>query len=51
MTRQHFDALAKAIASLPPNPTPEEVAEAIAGVCEAFNRNFDPDRFRVACKA
>lgn len=50
MTRRHFNALAEAIAGLPANPTPQEVAEAIAGVCESFNEHFDPDVFIAACK-
>jgi len=50
MTKKHFKALAQAIASLPSNPTKDQVMETIAGVCRTFNFNFDTNRFYDACK-
>lgn len=50
MTRQHFVALARAIANLPDNPSKRQVISAIAGVCRHFNSNFDWGRFETACE-
>lgn len=57
MTRQHFEALAEALAGVRP-PTVwwiasaqwEKDCNAVADACQKFNENFDRERFLEACR-
>jgi hypothetical protein len=57
MTRQHFKALADALASERPGDSWDankkiqwmQDCKAVASVCKHFNPGFKPDRFYTAC--
>jgi len=49
MSRKHFNALAKAIATIENMVDRGNVAHLIAAVCADANPNFDKRRFLAAC--
>ena len=51
MTRQHFRALAAAIATVEPFTARRQAAEAVARVCKQFNPAFNASKFMEACDA
>ena len=51
MTRKHFVALAKAVATLADAAERKSLAEALATVCASQNERFDRDKFMAACGA
>lgn len=51
LTRQHFDAIAEAIASLGGINIRRKMARLLSPVLARFNSSFDGERFRIACKA
>ncbi len=48
MTKQHFQAIAQAVRTLP-DDVREQAALAMATACEPFNVNFDRKRFIKLC--
>ncbi len=51
MTRQHFRALAAAIATVEPYSARRQAAQAVARVCKQFNPAFSTEKFMEACDA
>lgn len=49
MTKQHFIALARAIAEIRDESARSEAAYAVISVARQFNPRFDTHRFREAC--
>lgn len=50
MTRKHFSAIAKAIASASIDaPARKAIARELAAICATTNPNFDRARFLAAC--
>ena len=49
MSKKHFIAMAKAIATITDNAERERVAKLIGGVCAESNVNFKMSTFLTAC--
>lgn len=49
MTKEHFIALAKAIAAIEDERSRMDAAIAVMNACALFNSNFDRERFLSAC--
>ena len=48
MSRQHFQAIAEALRM---TEASQETIDAIAKVCNRYNKNFDYDKFEMACRS